>query len=398
LSRTERAPRPLTARGGQSMQNPLRNPGGIGEIDMGRSEPVVPPGRKLRILEVGNHRLFDAAIPDQTDYFYAGTRASRHRPLGPIRFWRALRQLRRGDYDLLVLHAARFAPWHPRTFLGILRSHHINAFSWLFAPYGWWLLHRFHHVPIAAVDLSDTFGIGPHNFGLIDRCRLFFKRELPQDRWQVFFKSGHWDLPGRRWRARPTHQRRLAKLRPISLGALRFPATVDVPKTTDVFFAGDLFRATTLRSDGIPELRALEAEGYKIDLPEGDVPYHEYLKRLAGAWLAWSPAGYGWDCTRHYEAAALGSVALINYPTILRDRPFIDGEHCLFYAPEPGALAKAVREALADKKRLERIAAAAREHLHAHHTLQARAERVAIAILGRKLDGSVATTDASVGG
>lgn len=364
---------------------------------MGRS-PSSSAGRSgpLRILEVGNHCLFGRAVPDQTDYFYAGHRRVAAVPLGPIRFLRVLKRLRRGEYDLVVLHSARFAPWHARTFLPILRDRRLRAYPWLFSPYAWRFLHRFHKVPFVAVDLSDTFGIARHNFFLFDRCRAFFKRELPADRWLVFFKSGHWDLPGRRWRSKPRNQRRMAKLRPISLGARYLPQSQrpSAPKTTDVFYAGAPLVGPTQRLDGAPELRALAAEGFRIDLPEQNLPFDEYVKRLGAAWLASSPAGYGWDCMRHYEAAMAGTVALANYPTILRDEPFRDGEHCLFYAPEPGELAAAVRKALEDKPRLERIAEAARLHNDRHHTLIARAERVAVAALGLRLDGTPAAPSA----
>lgn len=352
--------------------------------------------KPLRILEVGHDALFSRAVPGQTDYFFAGSRPrGRVRPLGPISYFRVLRRLRRGAYDLVVLHAASFAPWHPRTFLPLLRDKLLFAYPYLCAPYGWRFLHRFHDVPIIAVDLRDTFGIARANLHLLDACRAFYKRELPADRWQVFFKSGHWDLPGRRWRRKRRNQERLAKLRPLSYGAgaWELPQRSSGTKSTDVFFAGDAFLGTTLRADGIAELKSLAAEGYCIDLPEFRLPREEYLKRLAAAWLAWSPAGYGWQCARDIEAAAVGTVALANYPTIMRDMPFRDGEHCLFYAPEPGELAAAVRKALADKPRLERIADAAHRHVQSHHTHRARAERLTIAILGRKLDGTPAGED-----
>lgn len=273
-----------------------------------------------------------------------------------------------------------------------MRDKRLRAYPWLFATWAWRILHRFHEVPVIAIDLRDTFSVGRCNFHLLDACRAYYKRELPADRWQVFFKSGHWDLPGRRWRQKRRNQKRLAKFRPINYSNARASQLKlsHVPKTADVFFAGDLFRGTTPRADGISELKALETDGYRIDLPEHRLPYDEYLKRLAGAWLAWSPSGYGWQCTRHTEAAAVGTVALSNYPTILRDMPLRDGEHCLFYSPEPGELSAVVRQALADKPRLQRIADAAHSHLWHHHTDKAQAERVTVAVLGRRLDGTPA--------
>ena len=109
---------------------------------------------------------------------------------------------------------------------------------------------------------------------------------------------------------------------------------------------------------------------------------------MAAAWLAWSPGGLGWDCYRHYEAPLVGTVPLINNPTILRYQPLRDGEHAFYYAPEPGGLAEVARKALADKPRLRKIAEAARAHVRARHVLRARVEHVAATVLGRRLDGS----------
>jgi hypothetical protein len=83
----------------------------------------------------------------------------------------------------------------------------------------------------------------------------------------------------------------------------------------------------------------------------------------------------------------------MNYPTIVRHRPLRDGEHCILYAPEPGALARAIRSALTDKQRLLEMARAAQAHVREHHTLQARAEYVVAAALGRRLDGSTTDTE-----
>ena len=251
------------------------------------------------------------------------------------------------------------------------------------------LVHLFHKVPIVTLDLGDSFGIGRHNFFLLDVSRIYFKRELPADRWHVFFSSTYRDLPGHRWRGQAKNRARLRKLAPISYGYFYFPTDFSPEKkSSDVFFAGNADPNSTVRSDGLPELLALREEGYAIDIATERLPPDEFFRRLSGAWLAWSPGGYGWDCARHYEAPLAGTVPLMNYPTIVRHRPLRDGEHCILYAPEPGALAQAVRSALADKQRLLDMARAAQVHVREHHTLQARAEHVVTTALGRRLDGS----------
>ena len=82
---------------------------------------------------------------------------------------------------------------------------------------------------------------------------------------------------------------------------------------------------------------------------------------------------------------------VINYPTVHLHQPLEDGRHCVYYAPQPGGLSAAIRSALADKGRLERMAAAAREHVMAHHTARARVEYIVRVAIGRNLDGSPVT-------
>jgi hypothetical protein len=353
----------------------------------GLADPPSSSPRALRVLELGCE-LFLATVPEHTDFYWIDRKKKPGvRLLGPVNFWRVLRRLWRGEYDLVVIGVPLVSPWHPRSFLTALRDWHVRAPAALFATFAARYFHRFHRVPIAAVDLADSFGIRAHNFGLLDRCAAYFKRELPVDRWQVFFRSGHWDLPGRRWRSRKSSERRMGKLMPISLGVWPSTEPMTMPKRSDVFFAGDVSPSSTVRSEGIGELLALAAEGIVVDFPRERIANDEFNRRLASAWLAWSPSGYGWDCYRHYESGLLGTVAVMNYPTILRYQPLEEGKHCLFYAVEPGGLAAAVRAALSDKPALERMAAAAREHVLRHHTARARAAYVVRATLGRNLDG-----------
>jgi glycosyltransferase involved in cell wall biosynthesis len=75
----------------------------------------------------------------------------------------------------------------------------------------------------------------------------------------------------------------------------------------------------------------------------------------------------GWDCYRHYEAPQCLSVPVVNYPTILRDRPLRDGIQAIYYPPEENGLIEAIEAALADKERLKRIALSGRDHVRKYH-------------------------------
>ncbi|MDQ2688635.1 MAG: glycosyltransferase, partial [Armatimonadota bacterium] len=136
---------------------------------------------------------------------------------------------------------------------------------------------------------------------------------------------------------------------------------------TDVFFAGALGNST-VRVRGAEQLRGLAARGFGVDLAEPNLPPAEYFARCARAWLTWSPEGLGWDCFRHYEAAACGSVPLVSRPSIHRYQPLQHGVHCVCYDVEGDGLERAITEALGNKERLMAMARAAREHVLRHHT------------------------------
>jgi hypothetical protein len=170
--------------------------------------------------------------------------------------------------------------------------------------------------------------------------------------------------------ASPFVSRNLAKLRPISPGVAEATAqralATSPEKQVDVFFAGSI--NSSLRARGLPVLRALQAEGYSVDISQGGLLLAEYLARCAKAWLTWSPEGYGWECLRHYEASLCRSVPMLSPPGIYRYQPLRDGEHAFFYAPEGDGLCESIVRALADKSRIMRMAEAAREHVVRHHT------------------------------
>ncbi len=358
---------------------------------MKRLELTEQAVRPLRILEIGASKLFILAVPEQTEFYWTGTkpRGEAKRAFGPFRMIRSLIRLRRREFDLLVAHATQYAPWHPRSILTALRDWNILSPLGLLAIFAWRFIHLFHNVPIAVVDLGDSCHVGRHNFFLLDSCKAFFKRELPSDHWLAFCKPGYPNFPGRRWRSKERNRRRVGKLKPISLGPVSFPENVLSPvKKVDIFFAGDAAFSSTARVSGLNELQALAEEGYIVDIPAEPLTHQEFLQRMSAAWLAWSPGGLGWDCYRHYEAPLAGSLPLMNYPAIMRHRPLRDGEHCVLYGVERGGLVQAARSALADKPRLCEMAKSAAEHVREHHNPYARAEHVASTVLGRRLDGS----------
>ncbi|MDQ4061213.1 MAG: glycosyltransferase [Pseudomonadota bacterium] len=350
------------------------------------------PRRRLRIVELGDHTYFKYSYPAETELIWTGLRPPRDPSLSYTEFSPAvllqlMRRIRRGEMDLLVCYPPLYAPWHPRSFLHALRHYHMRFAKGLFMSCGTTLVRLLGRVPLAVVDMGDSFAINRHNFFLLDRCTAYFKRELPTDHWKVFFKTAHRNLPTRALRRNERYRRRIARLRPISSGVgdpqefLGF-AAAQPEKTADIFFAGEHRVSSTIRSDGLAQIRALARMGYTVDVPEGRIPRDEFYARCARAWLTWSPEGYGWDCYRHYEAPLCGSVPVINYPSIHRHAPLLEGVHCFHYGIEGDDLTRTIVRALADKAKLAEMAAAARDHVLRHHSFRALCDHIIEICLG----------------
>jgi hypothetical protein len=238
-----------------------------------------------------------------------------------------------------------------------------------------------HNIPVALLNHTDCGRISPASDWFYRRARACFVRELhPQPEialQDLFTPTGGNPRANRRARrivswidpACPTG-RDLSKLRPISLG-ISSQALARIPpagkKKWDLFFAGDVGEKGS-RGRWLEECRAYaQNRGLKFLLSESR-DYPDYLRALAESRLALSPPGRGWDCWRHYEAMASGSVPLMPYPTILQHHPPVDGEHCFYFAPEPGGLTRALDRAFSAQTQLPHMASAGRELVLQHHT------------------------------
>lgn len=331
-----------------------------------------------RILEIGRIGLFRNAYPAHTTFFDTSPFAAVADAAGgnSIRGIAALRSvLRDRVFDIVVCEPAYRRPW---SIDALVRTYATRkVFSQLPSPvraFATLLASSVRDRPIAVLDFEDSPYIEAADFGLMDACTAYFKRELPADPWRVLTKTATGRLPSVRFRSRTRFLKRLEKLRPLSLGlpqgSTAQPCAPAQPKTADVFFAGTV-QGLPLRQRGVAELLKLRDEGLRIDIPQQKLERGEFYERLARARLAFSPEGLGWDCFRHYEAALHGAVPVIGYPSILRHAPMQDREHCFFYSPEPGGLSTTVRRALADHDRLATMAGDAAALVRRWHTPRA---------------------------
>jgi Glycosyl transferases group 1 len=338
----------------------------------------------LRIVEM-NAPHVAAAFPEQTRSFMPrpATPDSGFTKLSVPNFATLNRELHAPDLSLIVTGPSQLEPWR------LLMRSLFDRRAWMgyprlgpaLAPQ---LLRLPTAAPIAVIDTEDFPYINRADLFLLSRCKYYFKRELPPDRWRLFSKTAHRALPTRRFRRQSALRHLIDKIRPISLGlpSVALLPTTEFDKTTDVFVSAGVGDTSTVRNAGMSELLALRERGYRIDIAEGRMPLEEFYRRCAQAWTVWSPEGLGWDCFRHYEALGCGSVPVINQPTIERHQPLIGGVHALYYDPEPGCLTAAIEAALADKDRLRAIARAGKAHVLAHHTLAALGNYVVETTLG----------------
>jgi hypothetical protein len=338
----------------------------------------------LRILEIGEFRMFKATLPEQTIRFSTTRRIEESRPgerrfdVAALRFTR--RALRSHSFDLVVCYPPAAGIRLPGDGTGRALARLIHTLLFRFRRLGPQALRGAATMPIAALDYADEPQIGRHAFFLLDRCTRYFKRALPQDAAKAFLgpTSPYTSMPS--VHRSGIYRRNASKLLPISVGIP--PATLaDLPATspakdTDLFFSG-AYAHSTVRERGKRQLDILRERGVRLDLAEGALPRDEYLRRAAKAWLAWSPEGYGWDCFRHYETLAAGTVPIINQPSVQRYQPLIDGRHCRYYDPDGDDLVRVVLDALQDRTQIARMAADGRAHVLQHFTHRALCTHVA---------------------
>ena len=341
----------------------------------------------LRVLEIGHFHYAKWRRPAETTLVWCGMTAppAEHLAVSFFTLPGILWRLAAGRDDLVIVYVEQWAPWHWKHLRRLVSPRPDRVLAKLALVQ----LLRFVRVkaPLMVIDLTEWGFIHRYNEFLLGKARYWFKRELPLDRWRVFRRSAGGGLPASRFRRNPANRRRLEALRPLSLGCVpprEVLAAAPREKTADVFVAVAGWGSATVRDEGLRALAGL-GEGVVVDRPTTRLDLAAYYERMAGAWLTWSPYGFGADCFRHYEAPLAWSVPLIPRLPFVRQYPLIEGVHCVYYDPDdPDGLAAAAQRALADKDRLQRMAAAARELVIAHHLWPDRIDALIRMGLGRE--------------
>ena len=329
------------------------------------------------MIEVGQFVLISRVFPEKTAWFWMG----RQNP-GPLASVQK-RLTIANVFKLRQLLHFRPQPW---VFAHVpIRTTHLRMralIRMLHGDYGrlaYRELLRTNNTRLVGMDFNDGMQLSPIALQILDRSICFFKRELATDLSKL--------LPHNATRKhRELLYRNAHKLLPVSLGLCtdrqsKLPSVV-ATKTSDLFFAGGLTSEIRRREVGLLDL--LKEKGVRVDRPSERLNQAEFFQRCSQSHLVWSPEGCGWDCFRHYEASASGSVPIINEPTIVPYQPLLHEQHALYYTPitseEPhgttshgttnAGLVETVLRALQDRERLVAMGMAGREHILQHHTHQ----------------------------
>ncbi|MGR0480680.1 MAG: glycosyltransferase family protein [Candidatus Electronema sp. V4] len=169
--------------------------------------------------------------------------------------------------------------------------------------------------PVAVVDFDDWLALAPAGQELLRGCSFYFKRELHFNRFFLYYPD------------RPSPWRKMREqILPLCGKARRLPLGIEDQKyqelqklrrdgqDIDVFCCGQ--PTSTLRIRAAEELKKLASTtNWKIVVVDS-MPFKEFCQHIARSKITVSVSGGGWDCFRHYEAAALGSLPLMDRPTI----------------------------------------------------------------------------------
>ncbi|MGD0168317.1 MAG: glycosyltransferase [Smithella sp.] len=224
-------------------------------------------------------------------------------------------------------------------------------------------------IPVAGINSDDRPRIQKEDFYLLGKCNCYFMRELPQNKALLFLNANKRSNDLHSIKDNKFYNEIIKKIYPISLGVPDEIAHYKRAnlKNIDIFFCGNIVNST-VRQDGFNLLNKLEDEGYKVLCITDRIPFPEFYNYCSRSWLVWSPNGFGWDCLRHYEICMAESVPVINYPTIIRYQPLMEGEHCFYYGVEGEHLYNVIKNALKNKDRLKQMGETARKHCLQYHT------------------------------
>ncbi len=220
-----------------------------------------------------------------------------------------------------------------------------------------WLRNGIELPPIVVIDDTDESFLWPRDFELFMNCVIYFKREMPFDKFMCF----------RLFEEKLNKQQKIdltQKLRPIwisydmeSLSAFTDIDTL-VPyekRDIDISFFCNIHMSHN-RIEILPLLDALGKKYNVVTTESGKFAKSEFYDHLKRTKIGISLEGRAWDCPKHYELMLCGTLLLVSRPTIELAIDLKDGENCVFIDNKLQNLESLVNSYLADIALSSRIA------------------------------------------
>src|SRR5215472_18547359 len=134
----------------------------------------------LMIVEIGPQPFVSLSLPKESLFYstqWPNVELDPARVIGSLRaLWGVLG---RADIEMIIVFPAFFGPWSPRRLnRAIFSRRMLEGRSPLVRGIAPELLRARSRASVVVVDLEDLPVINRNNFFLLDRCDLYFKREL----------------------------------------------------------------------------------------------------------------------------------------------------------------------------------------------------------------------------
>lgn len=316
---------------------------------------------RIDFIEVGQFVMISRVYPQRTAWFWLGrqnpTKLADEQYRVDFSGWRKLQaMLRTSSASRVFVHV----PIRNR-FLTV--RHAIRLLHNDFSGYAYQSIIDDCEKPIIGLDFNDDAAMSDIALRILDRCIVYFKRELSLDRNKLL-------LPNATAKQRELFKRNEHKLRPMSLGICQQRLDAAPPaqeKEFDLFYSGT--PTSELRKVETPLLETIRKAGLCVHVPRSRTSLPEFLNLCAKSHMVWSPEGYGWDCFRHYESALCSATPLMNTPTIEQHQAPRHGGEAIYYEPNSAnGFVETAIEFAKDKDRLVEVGRAARTHALKHHT------------------------------
>ena len=230
------------------------------------------------------------------------------------------------------------------------------------------------HSRIAVIDGRDLDKLSRDDVELLERADIFFKREIPLETPQILR-----DLPDQ---LKKNAYSQLDKLRPVSFGInlsrFRKFYPEQFEKKYDIAFLMNPANHP-LRQRVFQALQEMRKE-FNIYLSDGGarngLSISEYYQVIKQSRLAVSVSGRGWDCLRHYEIVACGSVLMLNEPDIHTNNFFTPDNGALFFKSDMSDFAGKLRSLLNEPHKISKFTTTAIKHLERFFDVKATADYI----------------------